>query len=132
MEANRPRVLLIGEIPHGHSLLEKRLRERGCECEFATTSEEAEAALAAREFDVVLSPMKLRGRSLFSLAAELEDSRTTLFYSCAVEDGCWWLPAVRAGRRCFGTSALRPSEFVSALYQTIEAMQAEEAARWAA
>jgi hypothetical protein len=47
-------------------------------------------------------------------------SRTTLFYSQEVEDGCWWLPALRRGTNCFGAPAFRPSEFVTVLDETIE------------
>jgi hypothetical protein len=43
-----------------------------------------------------------------------------LFYSQPVEDGCWWLPALRHGQNCFGSSALRPSQFIAALDEAIE------------
>ncbi|HVB55360.1 MAG TPA: hypothetical protein VNE63_02875 [Candidatus Acidoferrales bacterium] len=56
--------------------------------------------------------------SAFSLIFLLDRSNITLFYFHAVEDGCWWLPALRHGQKCFGSSALRPSEFVAALDDT--------------
>ena len=120
MEPKRPKALLIGETPQGSSYLAKRLQERGCECEFAVTYQEACSLLKAQDFDLVLSPMRLRDGSLFSLIALLDGSGITLFYSHAVEDGCWWLPALRQGQNCFGSSALRPSEFVAALDEAIE------------
>ena len=78
------------------------------------------ATLRARNFDMVLSPMRLGNRSVFPLIDFLEGTGVTLFYSQAVEEGCWWLPALRCGQRCFGSSALRPGEFMSALDEAIE------------
>ena len=120
MESKNIRVLLIGESPQGSSYLTNRLQGRGCDCEFVTSYQEACALLRARNFDLVLSPMRLCGRSVFPLIDFLEGSGVTLFYSQAVEEGCWWLPALRRGRRCFGASALRPGEFMSALDEAIE------------
>ena len=111
----RTRALLIGESPQGSSHLAKRLQERGCECEFAVSCEEARSSLGTKRFDLALSPMRLRGVSLFPLICSLDESNITLFYFHAVEDGCWWLPALRHGQHCFGSSALRPSEFVAVL-----------------
>src|ERR1019366_8592370 len=105
MESRRPKALLIGENPQGSSYLAKRLQERGCECEFAGSYQEACWLLRAQDFDLVLSPMRLRGGSLFPLIDLLDGSGITLFYSHAVEDGWWWLPALRHGQKCFGSSA---------------------------
>jgi hypothetical protein len=67
----------------------------------------------------VLSPTKWRGITVFPLIDLLEGSTVTLFYFHAVEQGCWWLPALRHGEKCFGSYALRPSEFVSVLDEVI-------------
>ena len=120
MEPRGPKALLIGESPQGSSHLAKRLQERGCECEFAVSCEEARSSLGTKRFDLALSPMRLRGVSLFPLICSLDESNITLFYFHAVEDGCWWLPALRHGQHCFGSSALRPSEFVAVLDDVIE------------
>lgn len=120
MEPRRAKVLLIGENPQGFSYLAKRLQDRGCECECAVSSQQACSLLRTQPFDLVLSPMRLHDGSLFSLISLLKGSGVTLFFSHAVEDGCWWLPALRHGHDCFGSSALRPSEFVAVLDKTIE------------
>ena len=116
----RPKALLIGESPQGSSNLAKRLQARGCECDFAVSSQEASSMLRAERFDLVLSPMRLRDGSLFSLISLLDGSGITLFFSYIVEDSCWWLPALRHGENCFGSSALRPSQFIAALDEAIE------------
>jgi hypothetical protein len=113
-------VLLIGETPQGSSHLAKRLQRSGFECGFAFSHEEACSLLMAQGFDLVLSPLRMPGGSAFSLVALLEGSTSTLFYFEAVENGCWWLPALRNGRNCFGSSALLPSEFVPLLDEVID------------
>jgi hypothetical protein len=36
------------------------------------------------------------------LALLLENSECAVFYSCPVEDGCWWVPLTGPGRKCLG------------------------------
>ena len=119
MRTKLPKTLLIGENPQGSSYLATRLRGQGCECTFATSYQEACSSLRSQSFELVLSPMRLRGFTVFPLIDLLAGYRITLFYSHAVEQGCWWLPALRHGEKCFGSSALRPSEFVSVLDEVI-------------
>jgi len=127
MEDKRPRVLLIGESAQGSSYLATRLLNRGCACSFALSCQEAFLTLRNRRFELVLSPTSLRDGTLYSIMNLLEGSDTTVFYSYAVERGCWWLPALRRGEKCFGSSALRPSEFVPLLDQTIKDIQSDAA-----
>src|SRR5580658_7703240 len=119
MKASEPKALLIGENAQGSSHLAKLLQERGCTCSFATSYREACSLLNGERFDLVLSPTRLRDCSIFPLLSLLEGSCVTLFYFQLVEDGCWWLPALRSGRECFGSHALRPSEFVVSLNEII-------------
>jgi hypothetical protein len=122
-ERNRERkVLLIGASAPASSYLADRLRARGFKCELATSYEAACSLLGAQEFCVVLSPTRLRTKSLLPLMNLLEGSDVTLFYAERVEEGCWWLPALRRGVECFGSCAVRPSEFVSMLIETIDAL----------
>ena len=114
------KALIVGETTQGSSYLVKRLGERGCKCEFATSYEEANWLLRTENFCLVLSPTTLRARNLLPLMDLLEGSNASLFYAHLVELGCWWLPALRCGHKCFGSNALRPSEFVSVLDETIE------------
>ena len=125
MEDKRPSVLLIAESAQGSSYLASRLDKRGCECSFALSCQEAFLILRDRKFDLVLSPTSLRDGTLYSIMNLLEGSDTTVFYSHAVERGCWWLPALWRGEKCFGSSALRPSEFVPLLDQTIKDIQSD-------
>lgn len=118
--ARQLRALLIGENSQGFSHLVKRLEEHGCKCRFVTSYQEASSQLGVEDFDLVLSPISLRDGSVFPLADLLEGSGTTLFYFQAVEESCWWLPALRSGQKCFGSSALRPSEFIASLPRILD------------
>ena len=117
------RVLLIGENAQGCSHLVDRLRARGCKCEHVNSYEAACSLLRTQDFCVVLSPTRLHKRSCLPLMGLLEGSDITLFYAEPVEQGCWWLPALRRGIRCFGSCAVRASEFVSTLIETIDAFE---------
>jgi hypothetical protein len=112
MEANGPKVLLIAENPMEISLWAKRLDEWACEIHFASSCKAAKAFLRKKQFDVVLSQFRLRDGSSYPLAALLAGSNTTLVYSYPVEAGCWWLPAIKNGQSCWGSLAMRPSEFM--------------------
>ena len=129
MNATEPRVLLIGENSQGSLHLIKRLEGRGCHCRFATSYQDAISLLSTQDFDLVLSPMRIDDSSVFPLIDLLERSRTTLFYFQAVEEGCWWLPTLRFGQKCFGSNALRPSEFIPSLDLVIDEIQASTVAK---
>ncbi len=107
--------LLIGESSQGCSHLAGRLEKSGYKCSFVASQEEARTLLSIQPFDLVLSPLRVRGESFSPLIDLLDGSHTTLYFFQAVEEGCWWLPALQYGQRCFGTNALRPSEFIAVL-----------------
>ena len=114
-----PRALLIAEGPQTPSCLARRLERQGYSCGFARSYREACSSLANQDFNLVLSPLRLRGVTLFPLVDLLEGSKVTLFYSHPVEQSCWWLPGLRWGQKCFGSAAFQPSEFVSVLDEVI-------------
>src|SRR6202007_1729360 len=120
MDTNKVEVLLIGRRPDGHSRLSNLLAKRGCNCRLAVSYREAFRLLTNHRVDLVLAPTRLKGDSLYPLLNQLDGSGTTLFFYQPVEDGCWWLPALRYGRNCFGEPALRPGEFASVLDETIK------------
>jgi hypothetical protein len=122
MEKRKPNVLLIRESIQGSSLL-TWLDNRGCEYSFATSFQEAFLILTNREFDLVFSPTRLGDGNLYSIMNLLEGSGTTVFYFYAVEHGCWWIPALRHGRKCFGSPAFRGKEFVVVLDEVMTQIQ---------
>ena len=117
MDAKNLKSLLIGSSGK-FSLLSSRLRNNRCDCWFGHSRQEVFRLLDNQSFDLVLGPIRLNEDSLYPLIGRLDGSDTTLFYSQAVEDSYLWLPALRWGMNCFGTSALRSSEFVTVLDET--------------
>jgi hypothetical protein len=115
-DATKLSEVLVGESILGASFLVSRLWQRGCHCQFATSYEELRALLK----DLVLCPTRLHSRNLLPLIELLEGSNVSLFYAQSVEGGCWWLPALRKGHKCFGSCAVRPSEFIPALDEVID------------
>jgi hypothetical protein len=119
-DATKLNALLVGESILGASFLVNRLWQRGCRCQFATSYEELRAVLKEKDIDLVLCPTRLHGRNLLPLIDLLDGSNVSLFYAQSVEEGCWWLPALRKGHKCFGSCAVRPSEFIPVLDEVID------------
>ena len=117
------RVLLIGESENGSSYLRGQLESRGCSCWFAQATEKSVASFVPYPFHLILSTTPLR--QVNQLLTELGGSNSTVFYSCPIEDGCWWLPLVRCGQKCLGAPALRPSEFIRELDQMVKKIRME-------
>jgi hypothetical protein len=116
-------VLLIGEHPQRASYLRERLQERKCEFGFATSFEMACALLKTQDYDIVLSPTRLHGKSCLPLMNVDQRDDVSFFFAQPAEENCWWLPALQRGTKCFGSNALRPSEFFHLLIDTVEQLQ---------
>jgi hypothetical protein len=120
-DTRKLRVLLVGENVLGSSYLANRLWLRGCQCEFAISYEEVLALLGGGQaIHLMLCPLRMNRRNLLPLIDLLEGSGISLFYAASGEPDSWWLPALRHGRKCFGSFALSPSEFISALDEVLE------------
>lgn len=117
-------VLLIGESARSFSHIAQRLEKDGCQCRFTNSYDEAHRLLAGENFELVLSVIPPKGNAISSLANLLVGTRASIYYAQPVEDGCWWLPALRFGERCFGAPALRPSEFSILLGRVVEDIRA--------
>ncbi|MDE3137003.1 MAG: hypothetical protein KGL59_10550 [Acidobacteriota bacterium] len=113
-------VLLIGESARSFTHIIRRLEHHGCRCRFVDSYEQAREFIRKEPFNLVLSVIPPREHAISSLTEMLFGTRASIYYAQLVEDGCWWLPALRQGERCFGAPALRPSEFASLLDQEVE------------
>jgi hypothetical protein len=127
MNDHSPRVLLIQEQASGTSHMTNWLTNHGCQCHFAASFKEAADLVLRENFDLVLSTVRPETRTISALAILLKGSHTEFFYAYPVEDGCWWLPAVRSGDLASGSPALRPSEFISVLDAILPHMRQREA-----
>jgi hypothetical protein len=116
-------VNVLGESAKGSSYLVRRLQKWGCDCSFGTSTEEALALIDHHTFHLILSTLPLHG--LDPLLGPLRESDCTVFFTCPVEDGCWWVPPMRHGQKCLGTPALLPSEFAELLPRLLKEIAAQ-------
>ena len=80
--------------------------------------------MSQKQFDIVLSVLRIEGSSTDWLGAALSGSRTSLFYMLPVEVGCWWVPVLRTGVDCLGSSAVRHGEFFDVLNEIVGEIKA--------
>src|ERR1700683_4260136 len=108
-------VLLVGQsFQTAHALMDQ-LHRWGFRCHFASTMRTAFQLLSSVRIDMVLSNTRLTDGTGFGLLVALTGLPVTAFLCLPVENSCFWLPAIDAGKECLGLPALRPSEFANAL-----------------
>jgi hypothetical protein len=108
-------VLLVGQtFQTAHALMD-RLHRWGFRCHFASSMRTACQLLSSVRVDMVLSNTRLSDGTGFGLLVALTGLPVTAFLCLPVENSCFWLPAIDAGKECLGLPALRPSEFANAL-----------------
>jgi hypothetical protein len=117
-------VLLVGESARSFTHIIQRLERHGCRCRFVDSYEQARELIANESFELILSVIPPRANAISSLAERLVGTSASIYYAQLVEDGCWWLPALCQGERCFGAPALRPSEFAGVLDREVERFRA--------
>jgi hypothetical protein len=108
-------VLLVGRGFEAAQALTTWLRRLGFRCHFANSMRTACQLLSSVQVDVVLINTHLSDGTGFGLLGVLAGLPVTAFLCLPVEDSCFWLPAINAGKECLGLPALRPSEFAKAL-----------------
>jgi CheY-like chemotaxis protein len=91
-------VLLVGSCARKPSALGCHLLKRGCNLSLAGCKKEAMELLQRRRFDLVLSGFLLPDGTAYELMAPLRGTDTTMFFSFAVEDSCWWITAMLQGQ----------------------------------
>lgn len=119
MDNRTVRVLLVGRSERTFAHVSRYLVQSGCECKFVPSYADGLKVLEENTFDLVLCSGQ---PGIKTLVSSLVGSRASVFCAHAVEDGCWWLPVMRDGEECLGSSALRPSEFRTLLEQMLKIM----------
>ena len=117
-------VLLVDDSPVPSASVARALSWLRCEWRYAASCEEALAAMEERKFRVVLSKFKLADGSGRKLIPAVQMASAWLFLSFPVEDGCWWISVVEAGRLSVKAAALHSREFRSALVKIVKATAA--------
>lgn len=111
MDVRRVRVLLVGNAARKASNLEDYLLKRGCDICFATSQKDTLEVLRRRRFNLVLSEFVLSDGTAYQLMPPLRGTDTTMFFSNAVEDGCWWMNAIYEGKDHLEDPGMRPAQF---------------------
>ena len=120
LDASTASVFLVGSTVHKSSPLENHLAQKGCRVSLASSEREAIETLKRCQFDIVLSEFLLADGSAYHLIPLLVATGTTMFFSYAVEDSCWWMIAVCDGKACSDRPGMTPREFTILLDKTIE------------
>src|SRR5437016_4409456 len=104
-------VLLVGDGARNASILQDHLQRKGCDIFFAASCKEAQKILREHHYDLVLSEFILSDGTAYQLMSCLRGTDTTMFFSNAVEDGCWWLNAIYEGEDRSEEPGMRPAQF---------------------
>jgi hypothetical protein len=119
MRINTPRILLVGKCLIGSTELRSFLEGLGTRLHFSETLAGAASLLRRWRFDVVLSQAQLPEGSARRLLRNLLTSSASFILSFRSESTYLWLPAIWNGQHCWGTLALRPSEFRAKLRELL-------------
>jgi DNA-binding NtrC family response regulator len=111
MDVRGVRVLLVGNAARKVSNLEDYLLKRGCDICFATSQKDALELLQRHQFDLVLSEFVLSDGTAYQLMPPLRGTDATMFFSNAVEAGCWWMNAIYEGKDRLEDPGMRPAQF---------------------
>jgi hypothetical protein len=84
----------------------------------------------ARPINLVLSNTHLPDGTGFDLLMALAGLPVSAFLCLPVENSCFWLLAIDAGKECLGMPALRPSEFASTLEKMARHLGRVPQANW--
>jgi hypothetical protein len=106
-----PAVLLVGRNGSWGSVVLKSLQKFGCGLSFETPQNVTPDFARSGAYDLILLDSSVSQEQRRELAFELLGSGTSIFYTFPVENGCWWLPALRRGHDCHGAPAFRRNEF---------------------
>jgi hypothetical protein len=107
------KVLVVDEKLQEPCAYRRILERNDCQCFFASSQKDVAIMPDLLTVDIVLSSLKVPGKSIHWLIALLSGSRASAFYSLRLEESYWWVPVLKLGKECLGTAAFPPSGFAS-------------------
>ena len=125
MPAERIAVLLVGDNARNALILQTHLEKHECGVRFATTLKEARDLIGKQCFDLVLCEFLCSDGTASQLTPFLHNTQTTMFFSNAVENGCWWMCAIADGQDCPDQPGIAPGEFRVVLDQLLSNLQSK-------
>ena len=116
-----PSVLLVGRNGSWGTTVLKSLEKFGSELFFVAPQTVTSEYVRRGAYNLILLDSTVPPEQRRKLASELIGSDASIFYTFPVENGCWWLPALRQGQDCLGTPAFRRNEFPLELERILRA-----------
>jgi hypothetical protein len=114
-------VLLVGRNGSWGAAVLRSLEKFGSELSFAAPLGLTAACVRNGGFNLILLDSTVSPEQRKQMAIELAGSDVSIFYTFPVENGCWWLPALRRGENCHGAPAFRRNEFPAELERILSA-----------
>jgi hypothetical protein len=102
---------LVGRSGSWGTSVLKSLEKLQSEISYATPHEVTSEYVKRGGYNVILLDSTVPSEQRKQLSFELVGSGASIFYTFPVENGCWWLPALRHGQNCHGAPAFRRNEF---------------------
>ena len=124
MRLSGKHVLPVGQSFRSADALTDRLQRRGFRSRVTSSVRSASDLIRSSPVDLLLSKTHLPDGTGFGLLGTLVGFRFTAFLCLPLQDGCFWLPAIDAGKQCLGLPALRPREFASTLEKMARSLAA--------
>jgi hypothetical protein len=106
-----PVVLLVGRNGSWGTSVLKSLEKFACELFYVPPQSVTSQYVRNGAYSLILLDSTVSSEQRRQLASELAGSEASIFYTFPVENGCWWLPALRRGHNCHGAPAFRRNEF---------------------
>lgn len=122
VENGTRRALFLRNDPAGYSSLVDQLEQFGWECQVACFPEGL-ALLGREHFHIIFSEACIPESTMARLISRSTGSKAYLFLHLQVEDGCWWLPAVIAGRDARERPALTREDFNGFLMRLVQELR---------
>ena len=119
------KVLVVDEKLQEPCAYRRILERNDCQCVFASSQKDVAVMPDLRTVDIVLSSLKVPGKSIHWLIALLSGSRASAFYSLRLEESYLWLPVLKLGKECLGTAAFRPNGFAGVFDQLVKEIRSK-------
>jgi len=100
------RILVVGHTASSTTFTLQKLERVGCAFHSVDTIAEAETAMRATPFDIVLAAETMPDGRGYDLTNRVVNHSGTLLISIALSETCLWLPVVQHGVRTLGERAL--------------------------
>lgn len=115
-----PTVLLVGRNGSWSSSILRTLEKMESELSYAVPQAVTAEFVRNGGYHLVLLDSSVTAEQRRRLTVELAGTRASIFYTFPVENGCWWLPALRRGRDCHGCPAFRRNEISEEIERVLQ------------